>query len=162
MRPADVQALIGLGYALWYDGSPADAEVTFAQALTWNAESAAALGGRGQVRAELREYSDALADLDAALGLGLAPIEEVDAYSARALALAGLGRDEDARSALADARILAPDRPRTLRRVAKIAALRDDRALAVSEAERALAATPPLPPWDERDARRLLEDLRSR
>lgn len=161
MRPTDVQALIGLGYALWYSGSPADAEITFAQALTWNAESAAALGGRGQVRAELREYADALVDLDAALGLGLAPNEQVDAHSARALALAGLGRDEDARAALADARILAPDRPRTLRRMARIAALRDDRELALSEARRALAATPPLPPWDERDARRLVDNLRS-
>ena len=161
MRPTDVQALIGLGYALWYGGSPADAEITFAQALTWNAESAAALGGRGQVRAELREYADALVDLDAALGLGLAPSEQVDAHSARALALAGLGRDEDARAALADARILAPDRPRTLRRMARIAALRDDRELALSEAERALAATPPLPPWDERDARRLVNNLRA-
>lgn len=161
MRPTDVQALIGLGYALWYSGSPADAEITFAQALTWNAESAAALGGRGQVRAELREYAEALVDLDAALDLGLSPNEQVDAHSARALALAGLGRDEDARAALADARILAPDRARTLRRMAKIAALRDDRELALSEANRALAATPPLPPWDERDARRLVDNLRS-
>lgn len=161
MRPTDVHALIGLGYALWYEGSPADAEITFAQALTWNAESAAALGGRGQVRAELREYADALVDLDAAIGLGLAPIEQVDAYSARALALAGLGRQDDARAALDEARILAPDRPRTLRRMAKIAALRHDRELALSEAERALAARPPLPPWDEFDARRLVDNLRT-
>jgi tetratricopeptide (TPR) repeat protein len=161
-RPTDVQALVGLGYALWYGGSPADAEVTFAQALTWDAESASALGGRGQVRAEMREYDDALADLDIALILGLAPVDEIDAQSARALALAGLGRGEDASTALAAARIQDPDRPRTLRRAARIAALRDDRTLAMGEVERALAATtPPLPPWDASDARRLLAALRA-
>src|SRR5262249_14890507 len=66
-HPADVDALIGLGYAQWYLGSPADAETAFTQALSTNPQAARALAGRGQVRAEMREYALALADLDAAL-----------------------------------------------------------------------------------------------
>lgn len=157
--PTDVDALIGLGYALWYAGSPADAEATFAQAITSDAASASAFGGRGQVRAEMREYDTALPDLDGALSLGLSPVEEVDARSARALALVGLGRQEEADRELATARIQDPDRARTLRRVARIAEIRDQRDLALAEAKRALHASPPLPPWDESDARRLVTNL---
>ena len=89
--PTDIAALIGLGYAQWYGDSPANAEATFTQALAWDAAAPLAISGRGQVRAELREYGAALADLDRALSSGLAPDDETDARSARALALAGLG-----------------------------------------------------------------------
>lgn len=157
--PTSVAARIGLGYALWYSGSPAAAAASFEQALTWDARSAAAIGGRGQVRAELREFNDALRDLDDALTLGLTPNEEIDARSARALALVGLGRGEEADQELAIARIQDPDRGRTLRRLARIAQMRDQRALAVEEARRALSARPPLPPWDTQDARRLVATL---
>jgi tetratricopeptide (TPR) repeat protein len=158
-QPTDVKALIGLGYALWYGGSPANAEATFAQALDSDARSAAAFGGRGQVRAEMREYADALADLDIALALGLKPTDEIDARSARALALAGLGRSEEADRELAASRAQDPDRGRTLRRAARIAAMRDEHALAIAEADRALQADPPMAPWDQTDTRRLIVTL---
>ncbi|HET7012973.1 MAG TPA: tetratricopeptide repeat protein [Streptosporangiaceae bacterium] len=157
--PTSVAARVGLGYALWYSGSPSAAAASFEQALTWDARSAAAFGGRGQVRAELREFGDALKDLDDALTLGLAPNEEIDARSARALALVGLGRGEEADRELAMARIQDPDRGRTLRRLARIAQMRDQRALAVEEAKRALSARPPLPPWDTEDAQHLVATL---
>lgn len=157
--PTNVAARIGLGYALWYSGSPSDAAASFEQALTWDARSAAAIGGRGQVRAELREFNGALRDLDDALTLGLTPNEEIDARSARALALVGLGRGEEADRELAMARIQDPERGRTLRRLARIAQMRDQRALAIEEAKRALSARPPLPPWDTQDARRLVAAL---
>jgi tetratricopeptide (TPR) repeat protein len=159
LRPADAEALLGLGYALWYGGSAADAEATFTLALRSDPRSASAAAGRGQVRAEMREYATALSDLDQALYLGLPPAEEIDVRSARALALAGLGRQQEADRELVIARTADQSRGRTLRRAARIATLRQDRELAVAEAERALQADPPLSPWDNADVRRLLRSL---
>ena len=159
--PTDVDALVGLGYAQWYGGSPANAEATFTQALAWDAGATLAMSGRGQVRAEMREYSAALADLDQALSSGLAPDEEADARSATALALAGLGRPEEAERELAAARSKVP-RARTLLRSARIAAIagRDD--AAVKDLERALTAKPPLSPAEQEAARRMLRRLTGR
>jgi tetratricopeptide (TPR) repeat protein len=175
--PSFVDAMIGLGNAQWYEGSPATAEATFAQALSsaqWYerpdevmplepdryAKVARASGLRGQVLAEMAEYDTALANLNPALSTVLTPEEEIDIRSARALALTGLGRYDEANRELAAARSLAPHRARTLRRAGKIAALRGERELAIEEIERALQAEPPLPPWDRADARRLRAALR--
>lgn len=157
--PSYVDAMIGLGYAEWYFGSPADAEATFALALGRSAGAGRASGGRGQVLAELAEYDTALANLNPALDSVLPPEEEVDARSARALALTGLGRDEEADRELAAARRQAPDRGRTHRRAGRIAAMRKQNALAIAEFKQALDAEPPLPPWDESNARRFLTQL---
>jgi tetratricopeptide (TPR) repeat protein len=159
--PTDVGALTGLGYAQWYGGSPANAEASFTQALAWDAGAALAISGRGQVRAEMREYGAALVDLDQALSSGLPPDEEADARSARALALAGLGRSDEAEREMAEVRSRAP-RARTLLRSARIAemAARDD--AAVRDLERALATRPPLSTAEERAARRMLAQLTNR
>ncbi len=159
--PTDIAALIGLGYAQWYGGSPANAEATFTQALAWDAAAPLAISGRGQVRAELREYGAALADLDRALSSGLAPDDETDARSARALALAGLGRAEEAERELAVARGRA-QRARTLLRSARVAAIAGRDEEAVRELERALAARPPLSTAEEKAARRMRERLTGR
>jgi tetratricopeptide (TPR) repeat protein len=170
--PSYVDAMIGLGNAQWYEGSPANAEATFAQALNsaqWYerqdtseplrperyAKVARAAGLRGQVLAEMEDYGSALANLDPALSAVLEPEEEIDTRSARALALTGLGRYDEAERELATARSQAPHRARTLRRAGRIAAMRGQRELAIVEVERALDAEPPLPPWDHEDARRL-------
>ncbi|MFD9939855.1 tetratricopeptide repeat protein [Nonomuraea sp. NPDC059023] len=121
----DVEARTGLGFALWRLGSPADAEAEFAQAITARpgAEAAAtarALSGRGQARVDLRLYARALADLDRALASGLNPEDEADAHSARALALAGLGRHEEAAAAMETALLLAPGHPLTRERAARL------------------------------------------
>jgi len=158
--PTYVDAMIGLGYAKWYAGSLADAEATFALALGRNARAARASGGRGQVLAELAEYDSALANLDPALDSVLPPEEEVDVRSARALALTGLGRAEEADRELAVARRQAPDRARTHRRAGTIAALRKQNALAIAEFQLALEAKPPLPPWDKDSVRHFLTQLR--
>jgi tetratricopeptide (TPR) repeat protein len=157
--PTYSEAMIGLGFAEWYAGSPADAEATFALAQGQHASSARAAGGRGQVLAELSEYDRALCNLDAALESGLPFEEEVDARSARALALTMASRPEEADKELASALRQAPDRARTHRRAGKIAALRQQHELAVVEFQRALEAKPPLPPWDEDNARRYLAQL---
>ncbi|MGH3279008.1 MAG: tetratricopeptide repeat protein, partial [Trebonia sp.] len=98
--PGDVAALAGLAYAQWQGGSPADAEATFGHALRWDAAAAMALAGRGQVRADLGRYEGALHDLSLALLEELAPEAEADTRSARALALAGLGRAAEAEAEL--------------------------------------------------------------
>jgi tetratricopeptide (TPR) repeat protein len=126
--PGDVQSLVTLGYAEWQAGSPADAEVTFSRALHWDADAPGALAGRGQVRAELGDFADALDDLDRVLADELSadalpPAVRADAQSARALALAGLGRTAEARDELARALEFDPDRKRTLAQADRIAAL---------------------------------------
>ena len=159
--PTDIDALIGLGYAQWYGGLTADSEATFTQALRGGAKAARAFGGRGQVRAEMREYGDALADLDDALASAPSPGEEIDIRSARALALAGLGRHDEADAELAIARAQDPDRARTLLRAGLIAAIRGQRELERHELERAVRAEPPLPLSAATEARRLLAALGS-
>jgi tetratricopeptide (TPR) repeat protein len=121
--PGDTAALTGLAYAEWQAGSPADAEVTFSQALHWDADTADALAGRGQVRTDLGSYSLALDDLDRALKFPLNRESEADVHSARALALAGLGRAADAHAELAESFRLLPGRPRTKGRADRIATL---------------------------------------
>jgi tetratricopeptide (TPR) repeat protein len=55
--PGDAAALTGLAYAQWQEGSPADAEATFGQALRWDGNTALALAGRGRVAEAERELS---------------------------------------------------------------------------------------------------------
>lgn len=158
--PTDVPALVSLGYAQWYGGSPANAEATFSQALAWDPKAALAVSGRGQVRAEMREYQAALADLDQLSPSRLSPDEAVDVRSARALALAGLGRREEAERELAAAQSKAP-RARTLLRSARIAAIEGRADAAVDDLRRALDARPTLSPAEKEAARRMLDRLTS-
>lgn len=157
--PTYVDAMIGLGFAEWYAGSPADAEATFALAQGQNLSHGRAAGGRGQALAELSEYDRALVNLDTALESALPFEEEVDARSARALALSGVSRPEEADKELAAALRQAPDRARTHRRAGKIAAMRQQNDLAIVEFQLALETKPPLPPWDEENARQYLAQL---
>jgi tetratricopeptide (TPR) repeat protein len=157
--PADVDALTGLGYAQWHWGSPADAEATFTRALNSDHDKAEALAGRGQARIDLRDYRAALADLDRALRLRLSPDSEIDARSARAVALADLGRRDEAERELWAAKCQDPGRPRTRLRVARVDAALGRNDEARSELMQALQAQPPLPPGDESGARKLLARL---
>ena len=158
--PTDVDALIGLGYAQWYGGSPADAEASFTQALAWNIGAARAFAGRGQVRAEMKEYAPALTDIDRALEAGLPPDDEINALTARALALMGLGRSEEADQELDVARRRDPSQARTHLRSARVAQLRGQSGVAVEELKQALGAEPPLTPHEQAGAREMLLNLR--
>jgi tetratricopeptide (TPR) repeat protein len=158
--PGDVTALTGLAYAQWQGGSPADAEATFGQALRWDSDTALALAGRGQVRADLGQYERALDDLDRALQHDLPPEAEADARSARALALAGVGRVGESEAELETAVQLAPDRPRSRLRAGRIAAILGHRDEVRGEIERALSGRPTLSSVERESARRILENLR--
>lgn len=74
-----------------------------------------ALAGRGQVSADLGDYGAALDDLDRALRFPMDRDAEADARPARALALAGLGRADEAQDELHASFQLEPDRARTVR-----------------------------------------------
>lgn len=158
--PGDVTALTGLAYAQWQGGSPSDAEATFDQALRWNWNSAMALAGRGQVRADLGRYEYALDDLDRALRLPLARDAEADARSARALALAGLGRVPEAERELSATFQLDPDRSRTRLRAGRIAAILGHRDEVRAEIERALSGQPSLSSVERESAKRIMERIR--
>jgi tetratricopeptide (TPR) repeat protein len=157
--PGDVAALTGLAYAQWQSGSPADAEATFDQALRWNWNSALALVGRGQVRADLGRYEYALDDLDRALRLPLAREAEADARSARALALAGLGRLPEAERELSATFQLDSDRARTRLRAGRIAAILGHRDEVQAEIERALSGQPSLSSVERESAKRIMESI---
>jgi len=159
--PGDVTALTGLGYAQWQAGSPADAEATFGQVLRRESDAAMALVGRAQIRADLGRYDSALSDLDRALQSPLGRDIEADARSARALALAGLGRVAEARRELTASFQIDPDRPRSRLRAGRIAAILGERNEMRAEIERALSGRRSSLSSVERDsANRLLDSLR--
>lgn len=158
--PGDITALTGLAYAQWRAGSPADAEATFDQVLRWDNDTAIALVGRGQVRADLGLYDKALDDLDRALHFPLSHDVEADARSARALALAGLGRMAEAQQELLASFQLEPDRPRSRLRAARVAAFLGHREEMRAEIERALSGRPSLSSVERDSANRLLKSFR--
>ena len=159
--PGDVQALTGLAYAQWRAGSPADAEATFNEVLRWDSRMALALAGRGQIRADLGRYDYALDDLDQALALQLAREAETDARSARALALAGLGRAAEAHEELATILERDPKRARSRLRAGRIAAILGEQDNIRSEIELALSGQPALSSAEREAARRVLLALRA-
>jgi tetratricopeptide (TPR) repeat protein len=130
--------------------------VTFSQVLRWASDTAAALAGRGQVRADLGNYGEALDDLDRALKFPMDREAEADARSARALALAGLRRADEAQDELLASFQLEPDRARTRLRAGRIAALSGHREEARAEVERALKGHPALSRSEKESASRLL------
>lgn len=157
--PGDVQALTGLAYAQWRAGSPADAEATFDEALRWDSQMALALAGRGQIRADLGRYKYALEDLDRALALQLAREAETDAQSARALALAGLGRAAEAHEELTAILERDPERARSRLRAGRVAAILGERDKIRTEIELALSGRPALSSAEREAARRVLRAL---
>jgi len=163
--PDDPGILADLGRALWQSGSPADARAVLNRALDIRRDYLPALACRGQVEAELGDHARALDDLDRALALAIAapaalsPGDEADVRSARALALAGLGRAAEADAELATAAAREPGRALTHLRSARIAADAGDAGRARREARAALAARPPLPAAFAAQAERLLESL---
>jgi tetratricopeptide (TPR) repeat protein len=155
--PGDVEALTALAYAQWNAGSPADAEATFGQALRWDGNTALALSGRGQIRADLGQYEKALGDLDRALSEPLDAEAETDTRSARALALAGLGRVPEAEEELATTLRIDPGRARSRLRAGRIAAILGQKKQMRVELELALTGRPALTPAEQEAIRRILE-----
>jgi tetratricopeptide (TPR) repeat protein len=154
--PGDTSALTRLAYAEWYAGSPADGEAVFDQVLRWDPNTVLALAGRGQIRADLGRYEEALEDLDRALASQLSRDAEIDARSARGLALAGLGRTTEAEDELETALRMDPEHALTRLRAGRIAAVLGDQERMRAELERGLTADPSVPALEQESARRIL------
>jgi tetratricopeptide (TPR) repeat protein len=156
--PGDVYALTVLGYAQWLGGSPADGATSFERALLVSRNAVPALTGRGQVRADLGDHRAALADLDRALALGVDPQDEADVRSGRALALAGLGRFDEAETEILRALALDSGRPRTRLRRALVRAFSGDADKAHRDLQEVLSLD--TTPVENATARRTLARLR--
>lgn len=157
LLPGDVDALIVLGYGQWLSGSPADAEVTFGQALRRDPWAWRALSGRGQARIELRDYRNGLTDLDRAIEAGIVTDDEAYVRSARAVALAGLGRFPEAETEITAALKREHGRARVALRASWVTVLAgrfDD----VEDELRRIAASETSHPSISREARRLLAE----
>ena len=83
----------------WYSEQLVESAEDFARLIEIGGESFSALSGRGQVLAEMGEFSEALGDLNRALEIGKedeSPASLAYVLSGRALALAGLDRIDEA------------------------------------------------------------------
>ncbi len=156
--PGDPVLLTGLGYASWYEGRIADALAYLTEALDAESGNQPALIARGQVEVEVGRPERALPDLDRALAMMAhdATAYEVDLHSARALALAQLGKTVDAEAELSTAFGLRSRRAQTFLRAAQVRLLEGDAATARSLLQDALTATPPLSPGHTTRAKLLL------
>lgn len=159
----DPEVQLAFATALWHSGQRSAARAVFGQILTVDPSYAPALSGRGQLSAELGDGESALVDLDRAVKLSTGPQEQAALHSARALALASLGRTEEAAEQISVTRDLraAAGIPAGVLdlRAAQVAAARGDAARAAELAAAALRAQPPLAPAHAADVQRLLTDL---
>jgi Flp pilus assembly protein TadD len=94
------------------------------------------------------------------LRLKLARDAEADARSARAVALAGLGRVAEAERELSATFQLDPDRARTRLRAGRMAAILGHWDEVRAEIERALSGQPTLSSVERESAKRIMESIR--
>ncbi|MFD0904643.1 nSTAND1 domain-containing NTPase [Actinomadura sediminis] len=95
-QPSDLDSLEGYARALWHLGRLADARSAYERILQHDPGNVSALAARGELLAELRQPREAIGDLERVIALGPDPSRLEDLRSARALALAQLGRDDEA------------------------------------------------------------------
>jgi tetratricopeptide (TPR) repeat protein len=149
--PHDLVLQAGLGRALWQLGQSSAAKAVYTGILGVDAGNADALGGRGEILADLGDAQGALRDLER-----IVPCEQPSALAAQGLAMAELGDHETARKQIGAALVEAPRNGPVLLYAARAEALAGDVTSAAEHADRALsAADPPLPPH-QRQAAQLL------
>jgi thioredoxin-like negative regulator of GroEL len=133
------------GHAAWYAGDEVMAVRHFTEVLAHDPQSPSALNARGQVLTDAGAAEAGLADLDRFLDAGPSLMAEAYARSARAFALAQVGRHDEADQEMAAALTATPDSAWALLRQARIHLLRGDREAATAFLHRALeAGNPPL------------------
>lgn len=136
---------LAAGVTAWYAGDFEAAIRHYTAVLAQDPETAEALNGRGQVLADSGDAARALADLDHYLQIVDSPVASAYARSARALALAGAGRRDEAELEISAALATTPENAWAHLRRARIHLLHGDRAPAVLSLRRALEANrPPL------------------
>jgi tetratricopeptide (TPR) repeat protein len=158
--PGDLTMRTELAKALWQVGQMQAAAAIFGTVLTIEPEFAAALAGRGQIRAETGDASSALDDLQTLRRLhpniGMQP----EVRSAYALALARAGRPEIAMEEADAALAEASDNGPIFFRAARVASVSGASARAAALLRRAAEARSPALSADQLDeARRLLTSV---
>ncbi len=139
--PANLDAQIDLALAMWYLGEPLVSVSVLTTVLSVMGSSMAALRMRGEILADLGDGKGALHDLEQ-----VRRNQGWSSMAARALALALVGRHDDARQEAAQARASGQDSGPLLLRIARVAALRGDVEEASGIARAALAARDPALP----------------
>ncbi|MBE1533021.1 nSTAND1 domain-containing NTPase [Actinomadura algeriensis] len=112
-QPSDLDALEGYARAQWHLGHLANARTAYERILQIDPGNVSALAARGELLAELRHPREAMSDLERVIALGPDPARLEDLRSARALALAQLGRDDEAAEELRAAIEANPHNART-------------------------------------------------
>ncbi|MCO5973808.1 tetratricopeptide repeat protein [Actinoallomurus soli] len=160
--PGDPRIQTELARALWHTGQKQAALAVLSGVLKRDGDRAEALRTRGEILADMGEAESAIRDLER-VGSHLRP----SALAARALALARLSqrdsaRREEAEEASAELdKVLRRERHSgpVLFRAAQVRLIEGDARTATELASRAVDATdPPLPPHQEVEAHRLMEE----
>ncbi len=138
--PGDPLIQIELARALSCSGQAQAAVAIYGSILTIAPEFAEALSGRGQIRADLGDAVSALDDLDRLSALHPEYKEHPDIRSARGLALATLGRYDEAAAEISAARRDAPGDGTVLLRAARVSRAMGDNESARRFAGRALSS----------------------
>lgn len=158
--PGDVTVQVELARALWFSGDLRAAAAVSGGVLTIAPDSAEARAGRGQIRVELNDDVSALEDLDNLPRLQPNDVgRRADVRAARALALARLGRLEEAVTEADAAEMDAPDSGPVLLRASEVARTADEPTQAYNLLRRARdAQNPALRPHQRDDVQRLLAE----
>jgi thioredoxin-like negative regulator of GroEL len=150
---------LAAGHTAWYAGDSEAAIRHYTTVLERDPDAAEALNGRGQVLADSGDAARALVDLDRYLGIVDDPVASAYARSARALALAGVGRRDDAEREIGVALGRTPESAWAHLRRGRIHLLHGDREAAILSLGRSLETNrPPLTSAQ----RSLAEDLLGR
>ncbi|MGE0432429.1 MAG: tetratricopeptide repeat protein [Planctomycetota bacterium] len=107
LKPGDVGTLSNRGLARFNSGDRAGGIADLDEAITRAPRFVSARINRGEIRAALKQYEAAIVDFDAALAADPGR-SRVQLMVDRAMALARLGRTDDARRAFADTLAAAP------------------------------------------------------
>jgi tetratricopeptide (TPR) repeat protein len=161
--PGNHMVRIELARALRHTGQLRGAAGVYGNVLDADPEQTNALAERAQVNAELGESAAALDDLDNLARLNPELAARGGARSARAVALAQIGRIEKATVEAAAAVAVDPDSGPVLARAATVSARAGEVGQAIDLVGRALAArSPGLLPHQVAAARHLIADLSGR
>jgi len=142
-RPTSPSQHLKAADAAWYTGDDAAAILHFTAVLAMEPTSPDALSGRGQVLTDGGAGAAGLTDLDRLLASDPDPVIEAYARSARAYALAQVGRQDEADQEMAVALASSPDSAWAFLRKARIEILRGNASSAVPLLHRALEASDP-------------------
>ncbi|MEV5413739.1 tetratricopeptide repeat protein [Thermopolyspora sp. NPDC052614] len=141
--PGDLALRVELARALWFSGQLNGASALFGSVLTVAPEHTEALSGRGQVLLELGDHAAALDDLERLIRLRPEAAVDPEVRAARALALAGVGRQAEALSEATAAVDAAPGSGPVLLRAGEVAASAGEAGDAIERLRLALDAAAP-------------------